>query len=262
MAWANKEGHDRAMEDLQLLIDLHRGGERQGPGGDAQTGLALALAGLSGRTGLKIADVGCGTGVSTRLLARTLDAHVTAVDFLPDFLEILRTKAAEEGLGPRIETLAASMDDLPFADASLDAIWAEGAIYNIGFLRGISEWRRFLKPNGILAVSELTWLTADRPEELQHHWEAEYPEVAPASHKIGQLEKAGYKLLGYFPLPQECWLENYYRPMQGRFDAFLKRHANSAAAAEIVRAEQAEIALYERHADHVSYGFYVAERFG
>lgn len=248
------------MDGFELLIDLHSDGERQGPGGNVQTELALVLAGLASRSALEIADVGCGTGASTRLLARKLDAHVTAIDFLPDFLEILRKKSSVEGLGHKIETIAASMDDLPFPDASLDAIWAEGAIYNIGFLRGISEWRRFIKPNGILAVSELTWLTSDRPEELQYHWDTEYPEVATASHKMGQLEAAGYKLIGYFPLPKECWLDNYYRPMQGRFEAFLKRHANSTEAVQLTNAEQAEIDLYERYAEYVSYGFYIAER--
>ena len=248
------------MEDFQLLIDLHKDGERQGPGGAAQTELALTLAGLSDRSDLKVADIGCGTGASTLLLARKLDAHISAIDFLPAFLDILREKAEEDGSAERIETLSASMEDLPFADASLDAIWAEGAIYNIGFERGINDWKRFLKPGGVLAVSELTWLTAHRPEELQRHWDNEYPEVATASRKLGQLEDAGYKPIGYFPLPQDCWLENYYRPMQCRFEGFLKRYGNSAEAQEIVTAEQAENDLYERFRGHVSYGFYVAER--
>jgi ubiquinone/menaquinone biosynthesis C-methylase UbiE len=248
------------MENFQLPIDLHKDGERQGPGGATETELALRLAGLSDLSYLKMADIGCGTGASTRLLARKLDAHITAIDFLPEFLDILKEKAAEDGSAQKIETLAASMDELPFADASLDAIWAEGAIYNIGFVRGINDWKKFLKPGGVLAVSELTWLTSHRPEELQRHWASEYPEVATASIKLGQLEEAGYKPLGYFPLPQECWLENYYRPMQSRFEGFLKRHGNIDEAQKIVEAEQAEIDLYERYSDHVSYGFYVAER--
>lgn len=248
------------MEEFQLLIDLHKDGERQGPGGAAQTELALTLAGLSDRSGLKVADIGCGTGASTLLLARKLDAHITAIDFLPEFLDILKEKAGEDGSAQRIETLSASMEDLPFADASLDAIWAEGAIYNIGFERGIKDWKRFLKPGGVLAVSELTWLTAHRPEELQRHWDSEYPEVATASIKLGQLEDAGYRPIGYFPLPKDCWLENYYRPMQRRFEGFLDRYGNSAEAQEVVEAEKAEIDLYERFRDHVSYGFYIAQR--
>ena len=44
---------------------------------------------LDGVAPLKIADIGCGTGASTLLLARSLDAQITAVDFLHDFLEVL-----------------------------------------------------------------------------------------------------------------------------------------------------------------------------
>jgi len=248
------------MDNLRLLIDLHIDAERQGPGGVAQTELALKLSGLSDRSGLKIADIGCGTGAATRVLAKKLDAHITAIDFLPEFLDILQAKAEEDGSMQKIETVAASMEKPPFADASLDAIWAEGAVYNIGFKRGISEWRRFLKPDGVLAVSELTWLTCDRPEELQRHWVIEYPEVASASRKMSQLEEAGYGPIGYFPLPQECWLENYYRPMQARFQDFLERHGNSDQAREVVNAEKTEIDLYERYAEYISYGFYVAKR--
>jgi len=51
------------------------------------------------------------------------------------------------------------MDSLQIAAGTLDAVWSEGAIYNIGFEKGVREWRRFLKPGGILAVSELTGRT-------------------------------------------------------------------------------------------------------
>ena len=111
------------MDDLSLIVDLHREGQRQGPGGDDETRLATTLSGLSGRTGLKIADIGCGTGASTLVLAQALDASVTAVDFLPDFLRDLEIAAERQNLTKRIETLAASMDALPFAEQSFDAIW-------------------------------------------------------------------------------------------------------------------------------------------
>ena len=248
------------MDDLSLLVDLHREGQRQGPGGDDETRLAITLSGLSGRRGLKIVDIGCGTGASTLVLAKALDASVTAVDFLPDFLRDLEIAAERQNLTKRIETLAASMDALPFAEQSFDAIWSEGAIYNIGFADGIQAWRRFLKPDGILAVSELTWLTKARPAELEQHWNREYPEVDTASAKMAILEDSGFSPMGYFALPKRCWLDNYYRPMQDRFEAFLERNDNSEAAAAIVAAEEHEIALYERHSAFVSYGYYVARR--
>jgi SAM-dependent methyltransferase len=248
------------MDDLQLLIDLHKEGQRQGPGGDAETRLAVALSGLKGTAGLRIADIGCGTGASTLVLADELDADITAVDFLPEFLAALEEAARRAGVADRITTLSASMESLPFEAGAYDAIWAEGAIYNMGFAAGAEAWRAYLKPDGILAVSELTWLTDRRPTELLSHWEQEYPEVDTASGKIAVLERLGYSPIGYFPLPEHCWLDNYYRPMQERFPAFLDRQGNSDAARAVVAAEQTEIALYERHRAFVSYGYYIARK--
>lgn len=250
------------MDDLLLLIDLHKDGARQGPGGDDETSLAVSLSGLRGATNLKIADIGCGTGASTLVLARELDAHITAVDFCPEFLTKLEDVAARAGVADRITTLSASMEALPFAEAAYDAIWSEGAIYNMGFAAGVQAWSNYLKPNGILAVSELTWLTDQRPEELQNHWEREYPEVDTASGKMAVLERLGFSPIGYFPLSEYCWLDNYYRPMQQRFSGYLDQHKDSEAAREIVAAEENEISLYERHKAFVSYGYYIARKFG
>lgn len=248
------------MDELQLLLDLHQDGPRQGPGGDRETRLAVELSGLKHVSDLKIADIGCGTGASTLVLARELDAHITAVDFLPEFLTRLEVAAGLAGISDRITTLPVSMDALPFEESTYDAIWSEGAIYNMGFAAGIKAWRRYLKPGGVLAVSELTWLTDRRPEELQTHWEKEYPEVGTASSKIAILEQLGFSPIGYFPLPEQCWLDNYYRPMQQRFSPYLDRHEGSAEARAIVAAEEKEIALYERHKAFVSYGYYIARK--
>ena len=250
------------MADLELLIDLHHDGPRQGPGGDDETSLAVTLSGLRGRHDLKIADIGCGTGASTLVLARELDAHITAVDFLPQFLARLDAATARVGMSDRITTLHASMEALPFENASLDAIWSEGAIYNMGFAAGIEAWRQYLKPGGVLAVSELTWLTDRRPEELETHWQREYPEVDTASAKMAILERLGFSPVGYFALPEHCWLDNYYGPLRQRFAAFLRRNGSSEAARAMVAAEEAEISLYERHRQFVSYGYYVARKVG
>ncbi len=248
------------MDDFELLIDLHRNGLRQGPGSDAATALALTIAGVDRTAPLAIADLGCGTGASALVLAELLNAQITAVDLFDAFLTVLAERAAERGVAEKISTLACSMDELPFAEASLDVIWSEGAIYNIGFENGVKNWRRFLKPGGLLVASEITWLTATRPADLQQHWEQEYPQIGPASAKMGQLEQHGYSPCGYFVLPTSCWLEDYYDPMQARFEGFLQRHSSSEAAQAIVSAEQHEIELYRTHQAHYGYGVYIARK--
>jgi hypothetical protein len=40
------------MDNLDLLIDLHRDAKRQGPGGNDETRLSVMLSGLSGSQGL------------------------------------------------------------------------------------------------------------------------------------------------------------------------------------------------------------------
>lgn len=249
------------MENLELLIDLHLSNPRQGPGGDEQTELALHLTGLAPSAPLAVADIGCGTGAATLALARLLPrAHITAVDFLPPFLATLRQRADAAGFTARIAAREASMDALPFEDGQFDLLWSEGAIYNMDFENGVKSWRRFLKPGGVLAVSELTWTTGHRPPELQAHWEREYPEVGTAAAKLGVLERHGYSPRGYFVLPARCWLDHYYRPLQAGFGAFLTRHAHSEAARAVVAEHEQEIALYEQHQAHFGYGFYVARK--
>jgi ubiquinone/menaquinone biosynthesis C-methylase UbiE len=251
---------DREVEQYKLLIDLHKGAKRQGPGGDEETEKALNLAMLDRDAPLRIADIGCGTGASALTLARLLNARITAVDFLQDFLDVLQSKAETEGLSNKITPICCSMENLPFENEEFDVIWSEGAIYNIGFEKGVVDWNRYLKPGGLLVASEITWITDTRPSALQKYWESEYPEIDMPSAKIKILEKNGYSPTAYFVLPEYCWLDNYYRPMQGSFQDFLNRNGNSEEARAIVQAENREIELYEKYKAHYSYGVYIARK--
>jgi ubiquinone/menaquinone biosynthesis C-methylase UbiE len=248
------------VEEYQLLIDLYKRTNRQGPGGDAETEKALSLALQDPAQPLKIADIGCGTGAPTLLLARLLNAQITAVDFFQEFLDVLEDRAENLGLSKKISTLCCSMDDLPFRDGEYDILWSEGAIYNIGFENGVSNWNRYLKPDGLLVASEITWITSSRPLEIQKYWENEYSEIDVASAKMHILEKNGYSPIGYFVLPEHCWVDNYYRPLQDSFQDFLHRNGNSEEARAIVEAEIQEIALYEKYKSYYSYGVYIARK--
>jgi len=250
------------MEELRLIVDLHKDGERQGPGGEEETRRAIALSGLYEKERLKIADIGCGNGASTVILARDLDAHITAVDFIPEFLEKLAVNALNAGVADKIKAYAGVMEELPFREGELDAIWSEGAIYNMGFETGVSEWRKYLKPGGVLAVSELTWFTADRPKELTEYWENAYREVDTPSAKFAILEKHGYAPIGYFPLSERCWMDQYYDPLMYRLPELLENGESSDDAKGVLATEMREISLYERFNAYYGYGFYIARKVG
>jgi ubiquinone/menaquinone biosynthesis C-methylase UbiE len=248
------------MSNLDLLIDLHLRNDRQGPGSDAETRRAINLTRLDPNERLAIADIGCGTGASSFVLAKALNGHITAVDFAEPFVERLRKGTATRGLSDYIEPFVGQMGSLPFDDKQFDLIWSEGAIYNMGFAEGLNAWRRFLRPGGVVAVSEITWTTAHRPAEVESHWNSEYPGIATASAKLQLVEQEGYEPLGIFFLPRDCWEQHYYEPLRSSFPAFLERQENSEVARQVLRAEEAEMSLYHDYGQWYSYAFYIARR--
>ena len=248
------------MTEFDLLIDIHKDRERQGPGSQKETLRALDLIGLDKTKNLKIADIGCGSGSQTMVLAEGTQGHITAVDLFPDFLNKLEEQATKKGFINRISTVAKSMDELQFDDGKLDLIWSEGAIYNMGFENGVKEWRKFLKTGGYLAVSEISWITNSRPKEVEEHWNNEYPEIDTISNKIKVLEQNGYTPIAHFVLPQYCWIDNYYKPLQHKFESFLAKYNNSEMAQKIVALEKQEFEIYEKYKNYFSYGFYIAKK--
>lgn len=247
------------MTELELLIDFHKEAKRQGPGSPADTLRALDLIDISNKKDLKVADIGCGSGAQTITLAENIAGQITAVDIFPEFLSKLLLRAEEKGLKDKITILEKSMDDLDFARKEFDIIWSEGAIYIMGFEAGIKDWKKFLKPGGYLAVSEITWLSDSRPAEIEDHWHQEYPEIATASDKLKILERNGYSPVGYFVLPESSWLDNYYSPIESRIDDFLKKQNNTEMAKKFVENTEEEIRLYKKYKDYLSYGFYIAK---
>lgn len=248
------------MTALHLLKDLFLHLPRQGPGGNAEARLALGMCRFATGHRLRVADLSCGTGATTLLLAEALDAEIAAVDSFPEFLDELMRKAEAKHLAHKISPVQSPMDALPFDEHALDLIWAEDSVYTMGFEAGISGWKSFLKPGGYLVVSDVTWLSAKRPAALTAFWKQAYPETGLPSSKLRVLEKHGFSPVGYFALPEHCWTENYHHPLQQAFEAFLNRHGNSSLAQEMVQNIRAEISFYCQYKTWYSYGMYVAQK--
>jgi serine/threonine-protein kinase HipA len=246
---------DRA---LSLFFELYGDTPRQGPGSAAMTRRALAL--LPGLPpDPRIADMGCGSGAASLVLAES-GGTVIGIDIHPPFLARLTGDAAAAGLDGKVLAVVADMAAPPLADGSLDLIWSEGAIYQLGFANGLARWRPLLKRGGLIAVTEATWLIDTPPETLRAFWATAYPAMTGVAANEAALRAAGCRVLDRFVLPAECWTESYYAPLQRAVMAFRARHPDDPQAASIVQEVESEIELYRRHGDAYGYVFYLAQR--
>ncbi len=245
--------------DVEMICEYFSGLKRQGPGSPDTTRKAASfITGLNKNS--RIADLGCGTGTQTLTLAEAVPGHITGLDLFPPFIEIMEQNIAEAGLQERITAVVGSMDDLPFNRGSLDLIWSEGAIYNIGFRRGINEWRDYLDIGGWLAVSEVSWFTDERPDEIADMWQQAYPEIDTIPAKVAQMQEAGYAPLAAFAIPDSDWKEHFYAPMRPVQEAFLAKYGDSEAARGFIENQRWEEDLYNRYCQYYGYVFYIGRK--
>jgi len=209
----------------------------------------------------RIADIGCGTGGQTMVMARNTPGYITGIDLFPMFIDLFNKNASKLNLQERVKGEVGSMDNLPFQNEELDLIWSEGAIYNIGFERGLNEWRKFLKPNAYIAVTEVSWFTTERPTEIETFWRDAYPEIDTIPNKVAQMQKAGYIPVATFILPVNCWIDHFYDPQVEAQEVFLKKYVGNKTAEELVANERHEAELYKRYKEYYGYVFYIGRKF-
>lgn len=244
--------------DFNLICEYFLSMERQGPGNPKMTLRALSfIDDLSARS--HIADLGCGTGGQTMTLAGATQGHITGVDLFPKFIDLFNEHARKLKEQDRMQGVVGSMDAPPFERESLDLIWSEGAIYNIGFERGLREWREYLKPGGYVAVTDNTWFTDERPEEIQAFWDAASPDIDTIPHKIAAMQRAGYEFIAAFALPESTWVEFYAMHADAR-RIFLQKYAGNPAAESFVAAEAEEKALWDKYKAFYGYVFYIGRK--
>jgi len=256
MSNENKSIHEF---DFNLICEYFSRLERQGPGSPEVTIKALSFIDNLTQKSL-VADIGCGTGGQTMVLAQQSPGSITGIDLFPTFIDIFNINAGKLCLQDRIKGIVGSMDNLPFKEEELDLIWSEGAIYNIGFERGLNEWRKFLKKGGYIAVSEASWFTEKRPAEIDEFWQSVYPGIDTIPSKVSQMQKAGYIPVATFILPENCWTEHFYAPQVSAQEAFLKKHAGDVTAEEYIAFERHETQLYYRYKEYYGYVFYIGKK--
>jgi SAM-dependent methyltransferase len=241
------------------FFELYEALPRGGPGDPESARRALSLmTGLSAHP--RILDLGCGPGRGSVALAELTGGHVTAFDLHLPFVTGQSLAARRERLADCVLPVCADMGAAPFAEASFDLVWSEGALYSIGFRNGLDACRRLAKPGGYIAVTEAVWLVPDPPEEIHRWWTAEYPDIASIEEKAAVVASAGFDMVGRFTLPPAAWREHYYAPLRERAAALRQAWANDDAGRAVLAQVDTEIAMCERWGHTYGYEFFVARR--
>ena len=246
---------------MDKFFEIHKDIPREGPGDNFSTNKALKMVtGLSENS--KILDIGCGPGMQTIELAKNASGYIIALDIFDHFLESVNKKTKENNFENRIKTVKGSMFELGknFEKEEFDLIWSEGAIYTIGFERGLKEWKNFINPNGYLVVSEATWLKDDLPKELEEFWKIEYSDMKNIDQNLRIISKQGYNIVDFFTLPKSSWWENYYSPLEKRIKFLENAHRGNKEWEEVLSSNKKEIEMYRKYSDYYGYVFYIMKK--
>src|SRR5262249_9799477 len=141
--------HDHAHSDFGELLDL-----------DAEVLHAyhrdvITWIGAEAPARARIIDLGAGTGTGSVALARHLpQAEVVALDMDESMLEHLRHKASALGLGDRVRTVQADLDEAWPDLGPADLVWASASMHHMADPdHALSQAFGTLRPGGVLVVT-------------------------------------------------------------------------------------------------------------
>ncbi|PVX24076.1 MAG: SAM-dependent methyltransferase [Candidatus Bathyarchaeum sp.] len=237
---------------------IHSGLPREGPGDNESTRRAYRML-KDLPENPRILDVGCGPGMQTIELAKLSGGPIIALDFHEPFLKQLEEAAKKEGVKDRIEAMKGDMFNLEFEDNSFDVIWSEGAIFVIGFEKGLREWKRLVIPKGYVVVSELSWLRPDVPKEAETYITQAYPAIKTIKENIEIIINIGYRLVDSFILPSKSWWDNYYTPIETKLPSLKAKYKDDKEALQVISWEELEIESFRKYSDYYGYVFYVMQ---
>jgi len=244
--------------DIKSLLEVHKDMPRQGSGRNKYTQKAFEM--IPKIKQPKILDIGCGPGMQTIKLAKLSDGEVIGIDIFQQYLDQLQNLIDKENLQNRVKAVKQSMFEIKFPENHFDIIWAEGSIFIIGFEKGLLQWKKYIKPNGFLAVHEMAWLRENPPKEIYDFWERVYPEITTIKNNLDLVKKCGYHILGHFPLPEDAWWEFYYDPLQKRIEKLKVLHKDNPEILERINEEELEIELFKKYNSWYGSVFYVMQK--
>jgi SAM-dependent methyltransferase len=100
-------------------------------------------------------ELGCGQGALAQLLVERYDGRIVASDYDPAQLALAQERLA--GLDGRIAFRIVDARNIPFEDASFDAVFSFGVLHHIpgGWRQAVAEIARVLRPGGWFVFTDL-----------------------------------------------------------------------------------------------------------
>lgn len=147
----------------------------------------------------KVLEIGCGTGLFTRLVYQKTKARITATDLSEDLLEEAREKFAQ---GNFLKDDAMNMQ---FGNETFDVVFGSSILHHLNLKKSAEEIYRVLKPGGRMVFAEPNMLNPQifiqKNIPFIKKWLGDSPdETAIVRWKYKKLlEQTGFKNVRIFP---------------------------------------------------------------
>lgn len=200
---AARDGADPAINRPYLDPDFAQWVERfESPGREVYDRRTAIIAASGVKPGMRVADIGAGTGLFTLLFARAVGptGHVTAVDISPTFVTNIQRRAQNEKLA-NVSTRVNSQTDTGLPPASIDLAFISDTYHHFEHPPSmLASIHRALRAGGTLIVIDF-----ERDEGKSSSWVLGHVR-AGKQHVIGEIEAAGFRLAADIRLLEQ----NYY----------------------------------------------------
>lgn len=163
----------------------------EGPQRIATQKIDAVLSKLALKPGMVVADIGAGSGLFSRPLAKAVapGGKVYAVDIQQDLLDHINQRDKEENIG-NIQTVLGEYDDPKLPARNIDLAFINDVLHHIQhravYLKALGT---YIKPGGRIAIIEMDKNDPKTPHRNQ-------PELLVAREEILQwMSDAGFKLV-------------------------------------------------------------------
>lgn len=162
------------------------------------------VAALNLKSGDVVADIGAGSGVFSRPLARAVApaGKVYAVDIDPELLDYIAQRARQEKIA-NIETVLGNPDDPRLPSPGTDLIFICDTLHHIeGRQAYLSRLPAYLKPGGRVAILDYA-----------RNWPAGHEQMRfEVANVEAWMRSAGFRKAQAFEFPQDAFFHIYERP--------------------------------------------------